>query len=588
MKPGLPWSVKGVEPDAREAAKAAARRDGVTLGVWLNRTIYANSAEDAASSENADVSSKPAAAAPTADPTAVTAADLQRLNAPLIAAVRNIEQATSQLTDRLTALEKSQQEITLAAMRDIASEAARVAAEAVGQPAAEKPERAPAAKEAAPKAPPPPPPSPSPAPRHRPPANDDAEAANDAAKTKAGDKDKKPMVERAAKDLPMPVAAAEAEAETDKDTEKPARPSAMRRFAVWTFATAVLVAALLYGYNTLFPEWAVQIWPAQERMAATDAPPATSSAPPPPATTDEKVADVPPPAPLDTAENETASADATPLDPEDVALANSYRSEAEAGSAIAQYNLANLYADGKGVPQDDDEAAKWYLAAAEQDLPEAQYNLGVLYQLGRGVPQDSAQTLRWFFKAADEGNHIGAQHGLAVMYATGRGVTRDYAQAAKWFKRAAVQDHMDSKYNLGILYAQGLGVQADPSTAYVWFSLAAKQGDEEAGRRSDDLKATLASADVAAADTFVDNWRPGADVTAAALAPAEPEEPTRDAVRQAQRLLSRLGFEPGPADGVIGSRTERSVRQFQEREGLPTDGRISATLLDRLKQAAES
>lgn len=584
MKPGLPWSVKGVEPDAREAAKAAARRDGVTLGVWLNRTIYANSAEDAALPQDAETTSKQAAAPPTADPTSVTAADLQRLNAPLIAAVRNIEQATSNLADRLAALEESQQEITLAAMRDIAGEAARVAAEAVGQPAAATPETAPAAKEPAPKAPPPPPPSPSPAPRHRAPANDDGEngsAATDSGdKKKSADKNKKPMVERAAKDLPVPTPEAEAEPEA----EKPARPSAMRRFAVWTFATAVLVAALLYGYNTLFPEWAVKIWPAQDRMAATDAPSITPSAPPTATTTDEKVAEAPPPA----APVEMPKPEASALDPEDVALANSYRSEAEAGSAIAQYNLANLYADGKGVPQDDDEAAKWYLASAEQDLPEAQYNLGVLYQLGRGVPQDSSQTLRWFFKAADEGNHIGAQHGLAVMYATGRGVTRDYAQAAKWFKRAAVQDHMDSKYNLGILYAQGLGVQADPRSAYVWFSLAANQGDEEAGRRRDDLKATLTSADVASADTFVDNWRPGAEVTSAALAPAEPEEPTRDDVRQAQRLLSQLGFEPGPADGVIGSRTERSVRQFQEREGLPADGRISAALIDRLQQAAES
>lgn len=575
MKPGLPWSVKGVEPDAREAAKAAARRDGVTLGVWLNRTIYANSAEGAASPEETNTPPKPADAAPAADPTAVTAADLQRLNAPLIAAVRNIEQATSKLADRLAALEKSQQELTLAAMRDIASEAARVAAEAVGQAPAAALEAAPTAKEAGPKAPPPPPPSPSPAPRHRAPANDDAENTKDA--VKAGGKDGKSTVERAAKDLPVPTP------ETEAAEDERARPSTLRRFAVWTLATAVLVAGLLYGYNTLFPEWAIKIWPSQDRTAATDAPPATSSAPPPPTTTGETVADAPPPA----APVEPPKPEAPALDPEDVALANSYRTEAEAGSAIAQYNLANLYADGKGVPQDDDQAAKWYLAAAEQDLPEAQYNLGVLHQLGRGVPQDTAQTLRWFFKAADEGNHIGAQHGLAVMYATGRGVTRDYAQAAKWFKRAAVQDHMDSKYNLGILYAQGLGVQADPGTAYVWFSLAAKQGDEEAARRRDDLKATLPSDDVAAADSFVESWQPGNDVSIAAAEPAEPEELTRDAVREAQRLLSRLGFEPGPADGVVGSRTERSVREFQEREGLPADGRISAALIDRLKQAAE-
>lgn len=39
MKPGLPWSVKGIERDAREAAKLAARRSGMTLGEWLNSTI---------------------------------------------------------------------------------------------------------------------------------------------------------------------------------------------------------------------------------------------------------------------------------------------------------------------------------------------------------------------------------------------------------------------------------------------------------------------------------------------------------------------------------------------------------------------
>ena len=39
MKPGLPWSVKGIEPDVREAAKLAARRSGMTPGEWLNSTI---------------------------------------------------------------------------------------------------------------------------------------------------------------------------------------------------------------------------------------------------------------------------------------------------------------------------------------------------------------------------------------------------------------------------------------------------------------------------------------------------------------------------------------------------------------------
>jgi localization factor PodJL len=39
MKPGMPWSVKGIEPETREAAKDAARRSGMTLGEWLNTVI---------------------------------------------------------------------------------------------------------------------------------------------------------------------------------------------------------------------------------------------------------------------------------------------------------------------------------------------------------------------------------------------------------------------------------------------------------------------------------------------------------------------------------------------------------------------
>jgi len=39
MKPGIPWSIKGIESETREVAKAAAQRSGVTLGQWLNGMI---------------------------------------------------------------------------------------------------------------------------------------------------------------------------------------------------------------------------------------------------------------------------------------------------------------------------------------------------------------------------------------------------------------------------------------------------------------------------------------------------------------------------------------------------------------------
>jgi localization factor PodJL len=40
MKSNAPWSVKGIERDARETAKEAAKREGMTVGEWLNQVIY--------------------------------------------------------------------------------------------------------------------------------------------------------------------------------------------------------------------------------------------------------------------------------------------------------------------------------------------------------------------------------------------------------------------------------------------------------------------------------------------------------------------------------------------------------------------
>ena len=45
MNKAVPWSIKGVDLDTREAAKEAARRDGVTLGEWINRAISDRAAE---------------------------------------------------------------------------------------------------------------------------------------------------------------------------------------------------------------------------------------------------------------------------------------------------------------------------------------------------------------------------------------------------------------------------------------------------------------------------------------------------------------------------------------------------------------
>ncbi|MCU4179157.1 hypothetical protein [Bosea sp. BH3] len=47
MATSLPWSVKGVDPRTRDAAKAAARRAGMTLGEWLDNKIRVESQDSA-------------------------------------------------------------------------------------------------------------------------------------------------------------------------------------------------------------------------------------------------------------------------------------------------------------------------------------------------------------------------------------------------------------------------------------------------------------------------------------------------------------------------------------------------------------
>jgi localization factor PodJL len=46
MKFGVPWSVKGIRPEARETAREAARLSGMSLGEWLNSVILQQAEDD--------------------------------------------------------------------------------------------------------------------------------------------------------------------------------------------------------------------------------------------------------------------------------------------------------------------------------------------------------------------------------------------------------------------------------------------------------------------------------------------------------------------------------------------------------------
>ena len=65
-------------------------------------------------------------------------------------------------------------------------------------------------------------------------------------------------------------------------------------------------------------------------------------------------------------------------------------------------------------------------------------------------------------------------------------------------------------------------------------------------------------------------------------------QPTRSTVRRVQADLARLGYKPGPADGIAGRRTAAAVKRFQSASGLPADGVISPALVKQLRAKARA
>ena len=70
------------------------------------------------------------------------------------------------------------------------------------------------------------------------------------------------------------------------------------------------------------------------------------------------------------------------------------------GHSIAQSRLGELLEMGLGVTKDDVKAAFWYQKASAQGFSEAQFLLARLYLEGRGVVQSNLESARLVRKAA--------------------------------------------------------------------------------------------------------------------------------------------------------------------------------------------
>jgi TPR repeat protein len=148
--------------------------------------------------------------------------------------------------------------------------------------------------------------------------------------------------------------------------------------------------------------------------------------------------------------------------------------------------------------------AEWQ-PLAEQGHAESQFGMGLLYANGFGVPLDDDQALKWYRLAADQG-HAQALCNLAVMHANGWGVPQSDEEAFKWYSLAAEHGATEAQSSLGTMYSGGFGAAQDNVQAHKWFTIASELGDQSAAFTRDDLAARMSAEEIAEAERLANEW----------------------------------------------------------------------------------
>lgn len=67
-----------------------------------------------------------------------------------------------------------------------------------------------------------------------------------------------------------------------------------------------------------------------------------------------------------------------------------------------------------------------------------------------------------------------------------------------------------------------------------------------------------------------------------------PVDSGRETLREAQKILNSLGFNAGPEDGLMGSRTSNALLAFQEQSGIQATGKLNDQTMEKLREAART
>jgi len=122
-----------------------------------------------------------------------------------------------------------------------------------------------------------------------------------------------------------------------------------------------------------------------------------------------------------------------------------FTSASDNGSIFSQLSLGYFFRDNNNF----DQALFWFIKAAEQNDAEAQFELGNMYLNGKGVKRNGDEAQKWFQKAASQGDKLAIDR---LNYMTSRNYVccLEYKKTCnkcrhKWFTSKSLEDDLASR-----------------------------------------------------------------------------------------------------------------------------------------------
>ena len=145
------------------------------------------------------------------------------------------------------------------------------------------------------------------------------------------------------------------------------------------------------------------------------------------------------------------------------------------GDEQCEYELAELYYEGRIVSQDRKKALTIWQNLTANKYALATCQLGRLYKSGEGVPQDYKKAVALFLRAAESGCDLGTYE-LIFVYRDGLGCKSNYAKAAALAEQLCAKHSPLGWQAKSALLWEGLGVKKNTKQALALLTQAAQAG----------------------------------------------------------------------------------------------------------------